>query len=368
MMRRSLRLVFVATLPEPGGAACHLVSLTSALTNAGHRVAVVADPQSALWRTLAAIGRVELHAGAFTRAYATKALRAVQNAIESLAADGAFAVFERDYWGTGLVAAGTGVPVAFFLHHAGMKRSNRMLLPRLRWHFVVPSRDLRQWLKDKGVSATRIHVLYNDVDTAAFAPDPARRARERARLGVSDDAVLVGYVGRLEANKGVVPFAHALTRAMQRDERLRALWVGEGRLEATVDAIIQQSGLAARHIRRPWTDDVRAAYAAMDLLALPSTKRESFGRVLIEAQACGVPVLGSDIGGIPEAMKIGVTGRLVAPGDIGAWADALVALAADEAGRHRMGAAAVGFVRRTFDSAVAAAAFANWWATWRAAG
>lgn len=100
-----------------------------------------------------------------------------------------------------------------------------------------------------------------------------------------------------------------------------------------------------------------AYYAAMDIVVLPSTGRESFGRVLVEAQSCEIPVLGSNIGGIAETMKPGATGRLVAPGDSAAWADAITSLALDKDGRRAMGAAGRAFVRERFDSASIVKAF-----------
>ncbi len=364
-MTDSLRLVFVATLPDVGGAATHLVSLTKALAGAGHHISVVASEGSALWCTLQADPRITLHDAAFTSTYRASAMRAVRRAIEQCRADAVFATFERDYWGTGVVASQCGVPAAFFLHHAGMKRVNRLVLTRLRWHFIVPSHDLRAWISDRGVSRSRSQVLYNSVDTAAFHPDVASRAAVRSTLGLPVDAIVVGFIGRLEYNKGVIPFAHALNRAMAHDERLYALWLGCGRREHDVDDIIRSSCAPDRHVRHAWTDDVHPYYAALDLLALPSIKRESFGRVLIEAQACGIPVLGSAIGGIPEAMDVGRSGRLVAPGDIEAWAGAISELATDGALRARMGAAGVDFVCRHFDSAAAVSQFEMWFAKWR---
>jgi glycosyltransferase involved in cell wall biosynthesis len=79
--------------------------------------------------------------------------------------------------------------------------------------------------------------------------------------------------------------------------------------------------------------------------------------VVAEAQACGVPVLGSAIGGIGEAMNVGITGRLVAAGDTQAWAEAIHQLAADSASRSTMGAAGPAFVRASFHSEVIARQF-----------
>lgn len=80
--------------------------------------------------------------------------------------------------------------------------------------------------------------------------------------------------------------------------RLRSLWVGDGMYAPELEVAIRRSPHSARHVRVPWTDDVLPYYAAMDPLAFPSPCGEAFGRVSAEAQACGVPVLGTRGGGI----------------------------------------------------------------------
>ena len=86
--------------------------------------------------------------------------------------------------------------------------------------------------------------------------------------------------------------AHALNQAMSEDSRLHALWVGHGKSEQALRDLTTLGGSPTHHHWSPWLDDVRPAYAAMDMLALPSEGSETFGRVLVEAQAYGLPVLG----------------------------------------------------------------------------
>lgn len=357
LAREPLRLLFVGTLAEPGGAASHFVSLASAMALAGHQISVVAAPGSGIWHALEHNTHVTLYSATFNRMFDRSAMRVLHQAVRDLRPDRVIGVFERDYWGTALVAAQCHVPLDLFLHHAGLKRSSRLVLPWLRRRILLPSENLRRWLISRGVSADRTDVLYNPIDTAYFKPNAVLRESTRAELGLAKDDVLVGYVGRIESNKGVIPFAESLMKAMAVVPNMHALWVGFGRREPALDTIIQNSPFAARHIRRPWTDDLRPYYSAMDVLALPSTGPEAFGRVLVEAQACEVPVLGSNIGGIGETMNVGVTGRLVEPGDVNAWASALIDLACDPVARARMGRAGRAHVQTAFDSTVIAAAF-----------
>jgi glycosyltransferase involved in cell wall biosynthesis len=111
-------------------------------------------------------------------------------------------------------------------------------------------------------------------------------------------------------------------------------------------------------VREPWSSDIVACYAAMDILAFPPIRRESFGRVSAEGQACGLPVVASAVGGIPETLRDGVSGILVPPGDVPAWTDALTTLATDADLRARMGAAGRAQACERFASARIAAQFA----------
>lgn len=357
MTRHPLRLIFVGTLPEPGGAATHFISLVNAMAAAGHQVAAVAACGSGVWRALEHNPSIKLHSAEFTRTFDTDAMRTLRQVVRDVKPHHIVGVFERDYWGTALIAAQNGVPLTLFLHHAGLKRSSRFALRWARRHFVVPSADLRNWIISRGASASRTSVLHNPIDTEYFQQNSEMRATQRAKFCLSDSDVLVGFAGRLESNKGVVPFAEALTKAMTKNSNLRAVWIGFGRREAEVDAVIQKSPFAARHIRLPWTDDMLPYYAAMDIVALPSTGRESFGRVLAEAESCEIPVLGSDIGGIAEAMRAESSGLLVAPGDVDAWTDAILELASNRSRRAQMGSSGRQYVRGAFDSAIIARTF-----------
>ena len=357
--RPTLRLLFVATLPEPGGACTHTTNLVAALLDAGHAVTVMATPGRGVWEELEPHPQLTRVAGTFRTAFDAEANRILRSVLQEARFDHVFAVFEQDYWGALRAARQARVPVSFFLHHAGMKRTNRLLLPFVRPTYLVPSADLREWIVARRIPRRRVHVLANPIDTTYFSPDPVVRAATRNALGFADEDVVVGFVGRLEHNKGVLPFAHALNRAMGAEPRLRAMWIGSGRREAEVDAIIAQAPDPQRHVRQAWTRDVRANYQAMDVVALPSTGRESFGRVLAEAQSCAKPVLGSAIGGIPTTMEAGVSGELVSPGDVDAWAQALVAIAASPERRAAMGHAGRAFIAAHFDRRAIAEALAQ---------
>ena len=143
---------------------------------------------------------------------------------------------------------------------------------------------------------------------------------------------------------------------MAADARLHMLWVGNGPEEHVLHGLAEQGGLGARHHFTGWVNDTARYYAAFSFLAFPSVEPETFGRVAIEAASCGVPVLGSRIGGIPETMEAGVTGQLIAPGHVDDWRRAILDMC-DQAVHRRMGVAARVHVMQHFSNAAVARDF-----------
>ena len=164
-----------------------------------------------------------------------------------------------------------------------------------------------------GIDERRIHVLRNGVDTAMFAPFP--RADARRRLGLEEQGPLVLAVGNLVPEKGF----DILLRAIAGLPDVRLVVVGEGPLRAPLRSLADR--VAPRRVT--FRDDVaqgelRFHYAAADLLALPSL-REGWPNVVLEAIACGTPVVASAVGGVPEMLSPPAPGTIVAERSEEAW-------------------------------------------------
>lgn len=220
-------------------------------------------------------------------------------------------------------------------------------------HVIFNSDSLRKVALDERI-ATRsaTHVLgsgsSNGVCTERFAVLP-ERDEARDELGLPLEADVVGYVGRLAADKGVPDLVRAFTR-LSRDHRpLWLLVVGSGTNEEPLDSTTRR--LLEDHERIvcvPWLDDPRLAYSAMDVLALPSY-REGLPNVALEAQLCGLPVVGYAATGTVDAVQNGITGLLVPVGDADALSSALSSVLHDGDFRRRAGRAAIEWVKTTFD-------------------
>jgi glycosyltransferase involved in cell wall biosynthesis len=213
-----------------------------------------------------------------------------------------------------------------------------------------------------GVDRSRIRVIPRGVDPATF--DPAAVSGDRmARLArawrLPDDAVVVLLPGRLTSWKGQGVLIDAVARLTRRDVCCVLVGSDQGRRRYTARLIRQAEGLGiANRLRLAGEcDDMPAALMLADVVVHASTEPEAFGRVVIEAQAMGRPVIASDLGGPVETVEQGVTGWRVAPGDAEALAAAIervLELPADE--REALGARAREAVLRGYTVAAMQAA------------
>ncbi|HEX7049311.1 MAG TPA: glycosyltransferase [Longimicrobiales bacterium] len=161
------------------------------------------------------------------------------------------------------------------------------------------------------------------VDPARFAPDPQARRQTRERVGAAADDFVVGYGGRLVPEKGLP----VLIEAVRHVPRARLLVVGDGPERRRLERDVRRAGIGdrVRFVGHAPSLDMPRWLAGLDVLVLPSIRRkgrrEQFGRILVEAMACGVPVVGSSDGEIPRV--IGDAGRVVPERDAHALAAAL---------------------------------------------
>jgi glycosyltransferase involved in cell wall biosynthesis len=175
-------------------------------------------------------------------------------------------------------------------------------------------------------------VITPGVDTHAFAPSAALRASARESLGWTDDVPVVGFVGRFVPQKGIATLIAALDRT---SSPWRALFVGDGPDRGLIEAFGRTRPDRVRLVTDARHDDVPRWLNAMDVMCAPSRTtpgwREQFGRMLVEAMACGVPVVASRSGEIPHV--VGDAGVLVDEADIAQWAAAISRFVSDTAVR-----------------------------------
>ena len=199
---------------------------------------------------------------------------------------------------------------------------------------VTPSESMAEVLRAQRMNFD-VSIWSRGVEQDLFCPE-ARSLEWRRSLGIADDDVVVGFVGRLVLEKGLDVFAEAIKALRARGVKHRVLIVGKGPAEDWFAQHVPEAIFAGFQSGK----DLGRAVASMDLMLNPSVT-ETFGNVTLEAMACGLPVVGANATGTSSLVADGVTGRLIEPADIAGYADALQAYIENVELRRTAGEAAV---------------------------
>jgi phosphatidylinositol alpha 1,6-mannosyltransferase len=198
---------------------------------------------------------------------------------------------------------------------------------------VAPNQTSVEIMRTQGMG-DNIGIWARGIDPSIF--NPAQRSFEwRRALGIGDEEVVVGYLGRLVLEKGLDVFAETVRLLKARDVKHRVLIIGAGPADDWLKARLPDAIFAGFQSGQ----DLGRATASLDIMLNPSTT-EAFGNVMLEGLASGVPVVAARAAGGETLIVDGKTGRLIAPGDVSAFADAVAAYCVDPKLRRAHGAAA----------------------------
>jgi glycosyltransferase involved in cell wall biosynthesis len=252
----------------------------------------------------------------------------------------------------GIVGRLTGRPVLTTIHARQVSLLDLEVHRAAGSHMSVVCRQAYFHALGLGVSAGHLSCETNGVDTQAFQPQPREAGPGlRADLGLAPDVPLVGFVGRLSPEKGPSVFVRSALLLRSRVPQAHFVMVGEGPMEGELRQLADSFGLGA-HLHFAGTRrDMPAVYNALDMV-VSSSNSEAMPLALMEAMACGLPVVATRVGGVPELVEHGETGWLVGPGEFDDIAGRCAALIADAPSRRRMGERARRRVVERFDLAV----------------
>ena len=181
---------------------------------------------------------------------------------------------------------------------------------------VAPTPEMAQRLRAQGVTVP-IDVWSRGVNHDRFSP--VRRSLDwRRSLGIGDGEVAIGFFGRVVLEKGLDMFVAAVRELEARGVPHRVVVIGDGPAREWLADEVPDAVFAGFQCG----DELGRAVASLDILLQPSVT-ETFGNVTLEAMAAGVPVVAADATGARDLVLQGVTGRLVPPSDVAAYADAL---------------------------------------------
>lgn len=226
-----------------------------------------------------------------------------------------------------LAAVLAGVPLVYHVHSPTSRDTTARWTNRLnglveRWsiakasRMIVVSESLRRHMETEGFDPSRLTVVHNGVPRVEPVPVRARPA----------GTWTLGTVALFRPRKGTETLIDALALLRQQGlpVRLRAVGPFETpEYEALLKARVAARGLEEHVVWVGFSEHVNAELASMDLFALPSLFGEGLPMVVLEAMAAGVPVVATDVEGLPEAIEDGRDGLLVPPGDPGALAGAI---------------------------------------------
>jgi glycosyltransferase involved in cell wall biosynthesis len=219
-------------------------------------------------------------------------------------------------------------------------------------HCVLVNADaVREWLIGQGYDPAKIVVIPNGVNLRPFnqRPDAERLRRE---LGVPSGAPLVAVVSRLNRLKGIDHFLEAAAVSGRQFPEVRFVIVGEPNPNDrpyldVLTGLAERLGIRDRVVFAGFRADVPALLACASVSVMPSLN-EALSNVLLESMAAGAPLVATRVGGTPEAVRDGVTGLLVPPGDSAALARAIHRLLADPELAMRLGRGGRQLVRERF--------------------
>lgn len=240
-------------------------------------------------------------------------------------------------------------------HHLTPRRRRLGFIPGLRlWHWPevlvgliwarllhmtvsINARDYPVRLTAHyGFSPHKIRVIYNGIHVRLDLLPEFEKRKLREALGLKEDDILLSYVGRISASKGI---SHLLEALAQLPERFQLTIIGDGAQKGELKSQVQKLRLQSRVRFLGFVDHPDDLIAASDLVVVPSVWYEPFGRVVVEAMNQGVPVVASCIGGMAELFDDGIQGVYVTPKDVNRLAEVLQELGNDQNRLQAMGMA-----------------------------
>jgi glycosyltransferase involved in cell wall biosynthesis len=247
----------------------------------------------------------------------------------------------------------TGVPILWHCHvDSDFGRLYDVVSSLAAKIIVVNSEFVRHRFDSIRLAAKKIRLVYNGIDLRKIRPaDRGRLIRQE--FGIDAGALVVGTLGRLQAEKGMEYFFEAAPAIAREIPGAKFLVVG-GSLDPTdpyeskLRSMAHRLGVAPQTTFTGFRPDIADCISAMDIVVIPSL-REGLPLAVAEAMAMEKPIVASAVGGIPEMIESNVSGALVPPGDSAAIAGEVIKLAKDRALASRWGKAARTVAEAKFD-------------------
>ena len=199
------------------------------------------------------------------------------------------------------------------------KMKQAWTLSQIDQYFAVSQAVKTDWMSILKVSADRINVVYNGINLENFKiSDDITAIREK--WGIDDSTKVISYVGRLEDYKGVEHLIHVVDQLRQSEFKIKLIIAGKSIIsgseyEYSLHHLVDRLNLGSHVQFVGHVANSEEIYQLSDILVVPSLWLEAFGLVIVEAMACGIPVIASRVGGIPEILSGDFQSQMFEPGD-----------------------------------------------------
>ncbi len=347
-------LQVASSFPNWGGTELHVLNLSEQLTRRGHHVTIACRPGRWVEERARQMGLPTVPI-TVRRQHDWQDYSKLRQFLRENKTDVLHVHWSIDVLVPGFAALREHVPVRIMSRHMPYPFKNRLgawLYSNVLYtRMVTVSNSVRDTVIASGANADRVETIHHGTDVEAFARTTQSVAEARRQMGIPDDTLAVGIVGRIAPEKG---HQYLLEAAKLLGDRypIRYVVIGDGPDEVAIKQMAQDMGLADRVIFTGFRDDANNAINALDIAVVPSVWNEPCSAVVQQGMALHKPVIGTRAGGTPEMIAEGETGLLVPVKDAGALADAIALLAGDAFLRRRMGQAGRARVEELFSLSV----------------
>ena len=338
-----MRILQVSSARSMGGGERHLADLANTLSRRGHDVYAAVAPASPLFDELSSLPSQNIESVTLRNALDLRAALKLARLVREHRAEIIHAHLARDYPLAALtVRKSSGARLVLTRHlEYPLNRLHAITLSRVSRVIAVSKAVERSLRAQKIFKPRKVRLVSNGIDVERFERARQGFDRESYRRGLPSSArLLVGITGELREHKGQEDLVRAARLVTREFADVDFLIAGDDaspdkRYRARLERLIRELGLEGRVHLLGWLKDVAPFLHTIDLF-VSSSRSEPFGLAIVEAMACGLPVVATATGGAQEIIEDDRTGKLVPAGDVEAMAEALRALLKDEDERARL--------------------------------
>ena len=335
-----MNVLFLNSCRTWGGGEVSLMQIVDSLTARGHGVTVACRRNSALHQRLidSTIDKVPVRFGGDFDPFT---ILRIARLIVHRKIDVVFVHTEKELRIGGIASLLADVPV-IVSHEVDfpIKSSflNKLFYGRIASVVVANSYATKNTLLTSApwLCAEKIHVVWKGVDAGRFRLPSSGKLREEFHIGGEDS--VIGFVGRLDEQKGLLTLLEAMAIVVERHRNARLILAGEGNLRPAAEKFLTDRNLNGHAYFAGFREDIPEFLRGIDFLVMPSNW-EGFGYAAVEAMAAGKAVIASNVSSLPEIVDDHRTGLLVPPRSPGRLADAIVTLVDNPKLRDSLGKA-----------------------------